>query len=124
MNRVYLVASKHMDATLKELEDGISAAGLTYAEYELHVNGAAAAAQIKSGNTAVLMETIAADFLMHDFAAVDAVVVAGAQGMSDVVAQKFNEALATALDAKVFSDNEDADLFCPKRLLACSKCLA
>ena len=124
MNRVYLVASKNMDATLKELEDGISAAGLTYAEYELNVNGAAAAAQIKSDNTAVLMETIAADFLMHDFTAVDAVVVAGAQGMSDVVAQKFNEALATALDAKIFSDNEDADLFCPKRLLKCAKCLA
>ena len=124
MNRVYLVASKNMEATLKELEDGISAAGLTYAEYELNVNGAAAAAQIKADNSAVLMETIAADFLMHDFASVDAVVVAGAQGMSDVVAQKFNEALATALDAKIFSDNEDADLFCPKRLLRCDKCLA
>ena len=97
MNRVYLVVSEHMEATLKELEDGIAAAGLTCATYELNVNGAAAAAQIKSGNTAVLMETIAADFLMHDFSAVDAIAVTGAQGMSAVVAQKFNEALATAL---------------------------
>ena len=124
MNRVYLVVSEHMEATLKELEDGIAAAGLTCATYELNVNGAAAAAQIKSGNTAVLMETIAADFLMHDFSAVDAIAVTGAQGMSAVVAQKFNEALATALDAKIYCDSDDADLFCPKRLLKCPKCLA
>ena len=124
MNRVYLVVSEHMEATLKELEDGIAAAGLTCATYELNVNGAAAAAQIKSGNTAVLMETIAADFLMHDFSAVDAIAVTGAQGMSAVVAQRFNEALATALDAKIYCDSDDADLFCPKRLLKCPKCLA
>ena len=44
--------------------------------------------------------------------------------MSDVMAQKYNDSLATALDAKIYSDSEDADLFCPKRLLACCKCLA
>ena len=124
MNRVYLVASKNMHATVKDVVDAIAAAGLTSATYELNVNGAAAAEQIKSGNTAVLMETIAADFLLHDFNSVDVVVVEGAQGMSDVVAQKFNESLATALDAKVYCDGDDAELFCPCRLLQCPKCLA
>ncbi|MDO4946657.1 MAG: phosphate acetyltransferase [Fibrobacter sp.] len=124
MNRVYLVASENMDAKIKEASEAVAAAGLKVATYKPAVNGAAAAAQIKADKTAVLMETIAADFLKQDFENVDLVVVEGAVGMSPVCAQAYNEALATALDSKIYSDNEDADLFCPKRLLHCPKCIA
>ena len=124
MNRVYLVASANMEAKVKEVVDGVAAAGLKSATYKPCVNGAEAAAELKAHNSAVLMEKIAADFLKQDFDSVDAVVVEGAVGMSDVMAQKFNDTLATALDAKIYSDSEDADLFCPCRLLHCGKCLA
>lgn len=124
MNRVYLVASENMEAKIKEASEAVAAAGLKVATYKPAVNGAAAAAQIKADKTAVLMETIAADFLKQDFENVDLVVVEGAVGMSPVCAQAYNEALATALDSKIYSDNEDADLFCPKRLLHCPKCIA
>ena len=124
MNRVYLVASENMAAKVKEASEAVTAAGLKVAVYKPVVNGAEAAAQIKADKTAVLMETIAADFLKQDFDAVDLVVVEGASGMSAVCAQAYNEALATALDSKIYSDNEDADLFCPKRLLHCPKCIA
>lgn len=123
MNRVYLVASANMAAKVEEVNSAAAAAGLKAVAFKPCVNGAEAAAQVKAGQTAALMETICADFLKQDFAA-DVVVVEGAQGMSEVVAQKFNESLATALDAKIFSDNEDADLFCSCRLLKCGKCLA
>ena len=121
MNRVYLVASANMEAKVKEVVDAVAAAGLKSATYKPCVNGAEAAAELKAHNSAVLMEKIAADFLKQDFDSVDAVVVEGATGMSDVMAQKFNDALATALDAKIYSDSEDADLFCPCRLLRCAK---
>ena len=124
MNRVYLVASANMEAKVKEVMDAVAAAGLIGATYKPCVNGAEAVKELKAHNSAVLMEKIAADFLSQDFDSVDAVVVEGAQGMSDVMAQKYNDSLATALDAKIYSDGEDADLFCPKRLLACCKCLA
>ena len=126
MNRVILVAvaESAMQAKVKEVVDAVAAAGLKSFTYKPSVNGAAAAAQIKSGASAVLMESIAADFLKQDLDSVDVVVVEGAAGMSAVVAQKFNDALATALDAKIYSDEEDADLFCPCRLLKCPKCLA
>lgn len=124
MNRVYLVASENMEAKIKEASEAVAAAGLKVATYKPAVNGAAAAAQIKADKTAVLMETIAADFLKQDFENVDLVVVEGAVGMSPVCAQAYNEALATALDSKIYSDNEDADLFCPKRLFHCPKCIA
>lgn len=124
MNRVYLVASENMAAKVKEASEAVAAAGLKVATYKPVVNGADAAAMIKEDKTAVLMETIAADFLKQDFDAVDLVVVEGAAGMSAVCAQAYNEALATALDSKIYSDNEDADLFCPKRLLHCPKCIA
>lgn len=128
MNRVYLVASDeaNMAAKVQEVMDAASKAGLIAAAYNpLNVVSAAdAVADIKAGKTAALMEKICADFLKQDFDAVDAVVVEGASSMSAVVAQKFNESLATALDAKVFADGEDADLFCSCRLLKCEKCLA
>ena len=124
MNRVYLVASANMEAKVKEVMDAVAAAGQIAAAYKPCVNGAEAVKELKAHNSAVLMEKIAADFLSQDFDSVDVVVVEGAQGMSDVMAQKFNDSLATALDAKIYSDGEDADLFCPKRLLACCKCLA
>ncbi|MBR6318616.1 MAG: phosphate acetyltransferase, partial [Fibrobacter sp.] len=124
MNRVYLVASANMEAKVKEVMDAVAGAGLIAAAYKPCVNGADAVKELKAHNSAVLMEKIAADFLSQDFDSVDAVVVEGAQGMSDVIAQKYNDSLATALDAKIYSDSEDADLFCPNRLLACSKCLA
>ena len=124
MNRVYLVASANMEAKVKEVMDAVAGAGLIAAAYKPCVNGAEAAKELKAHNSALLMEKIAADFLSQDFDSVDAVVVEGAQGMSDVIAQKYNDSLATALDAKIYSDSEDADLFCPNRLLACSKCLA
>ena len=113
-----------MDAKVKEVEAAVAAAGLKSAVYKPCVNGGEAAAELKAHRSAVLMEKIAADFLQKDFAAVDTVVVEGAAGMADAIAHKFNDDLATALDAKIFSDGEDADLFCPNRLLACSKCLA
>ena len=124
MNRVYLVASANMEAKVKEVMDAVAGAGLIATAYKPCVNGAEAVKELKAHNSAVLMEKIAADFLSQDFDSVDAVVVEGAQGMSDVMAQKYNDSLATALDAKIYSDGEDADLFCPKRLLACCKCLA
>lgn len=124
MERVYLVASANMAEKVKEVEGAVAAAGLKTAVYKPAVNGAAAAAQIKDGKTAVLMETIAADFLKQDFAGVNLVVVEGASGMSALCGQKYNEALATALDAKIYADGEDADLFCPCRLLKCVKCIA
>ena len=124
MNRVYLVASANMEAKVKEVMDAVAAAGMIAAAYKPCVNGAEAVKELKAHNSAVLMEKIAADFLQQDFDSVDAVVVEGATGMSDVMAQKFNDTLATALDAKIYSDGEDADLFCPCRLLACPKCLA
>ena len=113
MNRVYLIASANMEAKVKEVVDGVAAAGLKSAVYKPSVNGADAVKELKAHNSAVLMEKIAADFLKQDFDSVDAVVVEGAQGMSDVMAQKYNDSLATALDAKIYSDGEDADLFCP-----------
>ena len=126
MNRVILVATAgaNMDAKMKEVEAAVAAAGLKSAVYKPCVNGGEAAAELKAHRSAVLMEKIAADFLQKDFAAVDTVVVEGATGMADAIAHKFNDDLATALDAKIFSDGEDADLFCPNRLLACAKCLA
>jgi len=124
MNRVYLVASENMAVKVKEVCDAATAAGLKAAVYKPAVNGAEAAAQIKADKAAVLMETIAADFLKQAFDAVDVVVVEGAAGMSAACAQAYNEALATALDSKIYSDSEDADLFCPKRLLKCTDCLA
>lgn len=126
MNRVYLIvtAEGNMASKVQEVMDAASKAGLIVASYKPSVNGAAAAAEIKAGKTATLMEAICADFLGQDFASADAVVVEGAMGMSAVVAQKFNESLATALDAKIFADGEDADLFCSCRLLKCEKCLA
>lgn len=121
MNRVYLVASDeaNMAAKVQEVMDAASKAGLIAAAYNpLNVVSAAdAVADIKAGKTAALMEKICADFLKQDFDAVDAVVVEGASSMSAVVAQKFNESLATALDAKVFADGEDADC---SALAACS----
>ena len=126
MNRVILVATAgaNMDAKVKEVEAAVAAAGLKSAVYKPCVNGGEAAAELKAHRSAVLMENVAADFLQKDFAAVDTVVVEGATGMADAIAHKFNDDLATALDAKIFSDGEDADLFCPNRLLACAKCLA
>ncbi|MCF0220933.1 MAG: phosphate acetyltransferase [Fibrobacter sp.] len=124
MNRVYLVASENMAAKVKEAVEAAAAAGLKVIVYKPVVNGASAAAQIKGDNTAVLMETIAADFLKQDFDSVDLVVVEGASGMSALCAQAYNEALATALDSKIYSDGEDADLFCPKRLLRTPKDIA
>lgn len=113
-----------MASKVQEVMDAASKAGQIAASYKPSVNGAAAAAEIKAGKTAALMEKICADFLGADFASADTVVVEGAMGMSAVVAQKFNESLATALDAKIFADGEDADLFCSCRLLKCEKCLA
>lgn len=124
MNRVYLVASTTMVTKMQEVADTVKAKGLIAATYKPCVNGAKAAEQIKNANTALLMETIAADFLRQNFDAIDVVIVEGAINMSEVVAQKYNEALATALDAKIYSDNADADLFCACRLLKCKDCLA
>ncbi len=126
MNRVYLVVSANMEGRVKEVLDAASAAGLKACVYNSlsAVSAADAVAMLKSGESAVLMEKIAADFLKQDFDAVDAVVVEGASGMSEAVAYKFNDKLATALDAKIYADGEDADLFCPSRLLRCPKCIA
>ena len=128
MNRVYLVvtAASSMAAKVQEVKDAAAQAGLVVGSYNplSLVTAADAAAEIKAGKTATLMEKICADFLQQGFDSVDAVVVEGATGMSDVVAQSFNDSLATALDAKIYSDSEDADLFCPCRLLKCGKCLA
>ena len=125
MNRVYLVvtAASSMAAKVQEVKDAAAQAGLVVGSYNplSLVTAADAAAEIKAGKTATLMEKICADFLQQDFDSVDAVVVEGATGMSDVVAQSFNDSLATALDAKIYSDSEDADLC---RLLKCGKCLA
>ena len=128
MNRVYLVATaaSNMEAKVQELVDAVTKAGLIATVYKpLEVfNAADSVAEIKAGKSAVLMEKICADFLKQDFDAVDAVVVEGATGMNDVIAHKFNDDLASALDAKIFADGEDAELFCPKRLLRCEKCVA
>lgn len=122
MNRVYLVAAKDMSAKVKEASDAVVAVGLKTATYKPSVNGAAAVEMLKSGNSAVLMEKIAADFLKQDFNAVDVVIVEGAQDMSDAAAYKYNDKLATALDAKIFCKDEDADLYCCTRLLKCVDC--
>ena len=128
MNRVYLVATaaSNMEAKVQELVDAVTKAGLIATVYKpLEVFKAAdSVAEIKAGKSAVLMEKICADFLKQDFDDVDAVVVEGATGMNDVIAHKFNDDLASALDAKIFADGEDAELFCPKRLLRCEKCVA
>ena len=126
MNRVYLVAAvdAEMAAKASFVAEIVAKAEKITAIYKTPINGAEAAALVKAGNTAALMEKICADFLMQDFADADVVIVEGATGMSAVVAQKFNEALATALDAKIFADSEDADLFCSTRLLKCEKCIA
>ena len=128
MNRVYLVATaaSNMEAKVQELVDAVTKAGLIATVYKpLEVfNAADSVAEIKAGKSAVLMEKICADFLKQDFDDVDAVVVEGATGMNDVIAHKFNDDLASALDAKIFADGEDAELFCPKRLLRCEKCVA
>ena len=126
MNRVILVAAAaaEMAAKVKEVVDAAAAAGVKTAVYKPCANGAEAAAELKEHRSAVLMEKIAADFLQKDFASVDTVVVEGAEGMNDVLAHKFNDDLATALDAKVYCNGEDADLFCPNRIMHCPKCLA
>ena len=95
MNRVILVAAAEMAAKVKEVVDAAAAAGVKTAVYKPCVNGAEAAAELKEHRSAVLMEKIAADFLQKDFASVDTVVVAGAQGMNDVRARKCTDALAT-----------------------------
>lgn len=128
MNRVYLVATaaSKMEAKVQEIVDAVTKAGLIASVYKPFdvVNAADSVEDIKAGKSAVLMEKICANFLAQDFDAVDAVVVEGATGMNDVIAHKYNDDLASALDAKIFADGEDADLFCPKRLLRCEKCLA
>ncbi len=128
MNRVYLVATTeaNMAAKVQEVVDAVVKAGLIAAVYKPSsvVSTADCAVQIKDGKSAVLMEKICADFLKQDFDGVDAVVVEGATAMNEVVAHKYNDDLATALDAKIFADGEDADLFCNCRLLKCEKCLA
>lgn len=121
MERVYLVASANMEAKIQEVMDSAAALGKIATVYKPCVNGSDASAQVKAHNEAVLMETIAADFLKKDFESADVVVVEGAVGMSDVVAQKFNEALAVALDAKIYSDGADAELY--SHVLRCAKCL-
>ena len=115
-----------MEAKVQELVEAVTKAGLIATVYKpLEVfNAADSVEEIKAGKSAVLMEKICADFLKQDFDAVDAVVVEGATGMNDVIAHKFNDDLASALDAKIFADGEDAELFCPKRLLRCEKCVA
>ncbi len=126
MNRVYLVASAaNMAAKVQEVMDAVAAASQIAASYKplAAVSAAEATAMLKADNGAVLAEKIAADFLKQDFESADVVVVEGASEMSAVLAQKFNEMLVTALDAKVFSDDEDKELFGDK-LLACPKCLA
>ena len=124
MNRVYLVAAADMAAKVKVAVDAVAAAGLKTATYKPSVNGAAAVEMLKSGDSAVLMEKIAADFLKQDFDAVDVVVVEGAQDMSDAAAYKYNDKLATALDAKIFCGDDDADLYCSTRIMHCPKCIA
>ncbi len=128
MNRVYLVAAAEaeMAARVEVVKGAVSMVGQKAAVYKplAAVSAADAAEQIKAGADAALMEKICADFLKRDFDAVDVVIVEGAAGMSALVGQKFNEKLATALDAKIFANGEDADLFCHSRLLKCEKCLA
>ncbi|PWJ68359.1 MULTISPECIES: phosphate acetyltransferase [unclassified Fibrobacter] len=124
MNRVYLVAAKDMAEKVKVASDAVAAAGLKTAVYKPSVNGEAAVAMLKSGESAVLMEKIAADFIAQNFDAVDVVIVEGAQGMSDAAAYKYNDKLATALDAKIFCGDDDADLYCPNRIMHCPKCIA
>ena len=126
MNRVYLVAvaESEMAAKVSFVMDQVQKAGKKAAVYKPAVNGTEAADMLKAHNSAVLMEKIAADFLTQDFDAVDVVVVEGATGMSAVIAQKFNDSLATALDAKIFATGDDAELFCPCRLMRCEKCIA
>ncbi|MCQ2106267.1 MAG: phosphate acetyltransferase [Fibrobacter sp.] len=124
MNRVYLVAAADMAAKVKVAVDAVAAAGLKTATYKPCLNGAAAVEMLKSGDSAVLMEKIAADFIAQDFDAVDVVVVEGAQDMSGAAAYKFNDKLATALDAKIFCGDDDADLYCPNRIMHCPKCIA
>ena len=128
MNRVYLVATaaSKMEAKVQEIVEALTKVGLIASVYKPFdvVSAADSVEEIKAGKSAVLMEKICADFLKQDFDAVDAVVVEGATGMNDVIAHKYNDDLASALDAKIFADGEDADLFCPKRLLRCEKCLA
>lgn len=124
MNRVYLVAAKEMAAQVKVAVDAVAAASLKTATYKPCLNGSAAVEMLKSGDSAVLMEKIAADFLKQDFDAVDVVVVEGAQDMSAAAAYKYNDKLATALDAKIFCSDDDADLYCPSRIMHCPKCIA
>ncbi len=124
MNRVYLVAAADMAAKVKVAVDAVAAAGLKTATYKPCLNGATAVEMLKSGDSAVLMEKIAADFIAQDFDAVDVVMVEGAQDMSGAAAYKFNDKLATALDAKIFCGDEDADLYCPSRIMHCPKCIA
>ena len=106
MNRVYLVATaaSNMEAKVQELVDAVTKAGLIATVYKpLEVfNAADSVAEIKAGKSAVLMEKICADFLKQDFDDVDAVVVAGATGMNDVIAHKFNDDLASALAMQRF----------------------
>lgn len=123
MERVYLVASINMAEKIKVAMDAVIAAGKKAIVYKPSINGSEASSQIKNGKTAVLMESITADFLKQDFANADVIVVEGAESMSTLCAQKYNEALSTALDAKIFSDDEDAELFCPCRLLKCETSL-
>lgn len=127
MNRVYLVAvnESEMNAKVSFVMENVSKSGKTVAKFNPFNATSAndASATIKAGNTAALMEAICAEFLKQDFDSIDVVVVEGAVGMSALVSQKFNEQLATALDAKIFADGEDADLFCSSRLLKCEKCL-
>ena len=126
MNRVYLVASSaNMPAKVQEVVDGVTKASLIASTYNsLSAISATDATQlIKTSSAAILAEKIATDFLKQDFSAVDVVVVAGATNMSAVVAQKFNETVAIALDAKIYSDDEDADLF-GEKILHSTNCLA
>ena len=106
MNRVYLVATaaSKMEAKVQEIVDAVTKAGLIASVYKpLDVISAAdSVEEIKAGKSAVLMEKICANFLAQDFDAVDAVVVEGATGMNDVIAHKYNDDLASALDAKIF----------------------
>lgn len=128
MNRVILVAAAEADmkAKVQCVVDAIAKAGMTSATYSATaaVNANDAVAFLKDHAAPALMEKICADFIKQDFSKVDAVVVEGAVGMNAVVAHKFNELLATALDAKIFATDEDADMFCDCRLLKCEKCLA
>ncbi|MCF0215553.1 MAG: phosphate acetyltransferase [Fibrobacteraceae bacterium] len=108
MNRIYLAASSNV----AEVVEAVKKAGESVAVYKpMDAFGASAVElAIKAGSVIELMEKIAGDFLAKAFAE-NVVVVEGAVGMQPLFAQKFNENLAVALDAKVVSSEETAVLF-------------